>query len=197
MQSLLFTSPVPEPVGPQHWKLTCDAREAMVQVKQLFYSRLETSFGTIWVCSTPQGICGLHFTDAVSEALLQTEVHTNHPQATFIERTEPSHLVAAALISGTGTALPALHLFGTPFQLRVWQALLHIPSGTTISYGDLASRLQLSKAASRAVGTAVGHNPVAVLVPCHRVVGSSGKLTGFRWGLARKRALLQAELQPL
>jgi AraC family transcriptional regulator of adaptative response/methylated-DNA-[protein]-cysteine methyltransferase len=193
MQSLLFAPPSPEPTRNRFESIICEAREAIQEVKQLFYSRLETPFGAIWICSTQKGICELHFTDAVPEA----QIRRTYPQAVFIASTDPAHLLAAALISGTGTDLPDLHLFGTAFQVQVWQALLTIPSGSTLSYGDLAGRLQLPKTASRAVGTAVGHNPVAVLIPCHRVVGSSGNLTGFRWGLNRKRALLQAELQTL
>ncbi len=192
MQSLLFALPSTEPVPNGLGLITCEDHKALQEVRQLFYSHLDTPFGTVWIGSTPKGICELHFTDAVPEA----QIRRKYAQAVLIASTEPSHLLAAACISGTGTALPDLHLFGTPFQVQVWQALLHIPSGTTLSYGDLAGRLQLSRTAARAVGTAVGQNPVAVLIPCHRVVSHSGMLTGFRWGLDRKRALLQVELQP-
>jgi methylated-DNA-[protein]-cysteine S-methyltransferase len=86
-----------------------------------------------------------------------------------------------------------LALSGSPFQLRVWQALREIPYGTTCSYGDLAARLGLPPGASRAVGLANGANPVPIIVPCHRVIGADGSLTGFGGGLARKRFLLDVE----
>ncbi len=85
-----------------------------------------------------------------------------------------------------------LHLQGTPFQMKVWNALMEIPFGTTVSYGELARRIK-RKDAVRAVGAAVGRNPVSVIVPCHRVVGSGGSLTGYAGGLERKRALLDLE----
>ncbi|MCU1454680.1 MAG: O-6-methylguanine methyltransferase [Acidimicrobiales bacterium] len=81
---------------------------------------------------------------------------------------------------------------GTPFQLRVWSALRAIPYGTTVSYGELARRIGTDKA-SRAVGLANGRNPISVIVPCHRVIGADGSLTGYGGGLERKRALLELE----
>ena len=86
-----------------------------------------------------------------------------------------------------------IRLRGTPFQLRVWQALQDIPYGTTTGYGALAARLGLAKGSARAVGLANGANPVAIVVPCHRVIGSSGKLVGYAAGLDRKQALLALE----
>jgi methylated-DNA-[protein]-cysteine S-methyltransferase len=86
-----------------------------------------------------------------------------------------------------------LALHGSEFQLNVWQALREIPYGTTCSYGDLAARLGLPPGASRAVGLANGANPVPIIVPCHRVIGADGSLTGFGGGLARKRFLLDVE----
>lgn len=88
---------------------------------------------------------------------------------------------------------PQLSLRGTPFQRRVWDALLTIPYGQTITYGELARRLGCRSA--QAIGGAVGRNPIAIIVPCHRVVGANGNLTGYAGGLDRKRALLQLELR--
>jgi methylated-DNA-[protein]-cysteine S-methyltransferase len=85
-----------------------------------------------------------------------------------------------------------LRLQGTPFQMEVWNALLEIPLGSTVSYGELAGRIR-RRDAVRAVGAAVGRNPVSVIVPCHRVIGSGGALTGYAGGLDRKRALLELE----
>ena len=87
----------------------------------------------------------------------------------------------------------ALAATGTPFQLRVWTALLGIPYGTTVSYGEVARRLGLPPGASRAVGLANGANPIAIVVPCHRVIGADGRLTGYGGGLDRKRFLLDLE----
>ena len=86
-----------------------------------------------------------------------------------------------------------LALRGTPFRVRVWEALRSIPYGTTTGYGAIASRLGLSRGCARAVGAANGANPVAIVVPCHRVIGSSGKLVGYAGGLDRKRSLLALE----
>lgn len=86
---------------------------------------------------------------------------------------------------------PPLSLLGTPFQQRVWEALLAIPYGQTVTYGELARRLGIRSA--QAVGGAVGRNPISIIVPCHRVVGAGGNLTGYAGGLDRKRALLQLE----
>lgn len=85
---------------------------------------------------------------------------------------------------------PTLHLIGTPFQCKVWACLLEIPYGTTRSYGELAKRLSSS---ARAVGGAVSRNPVWLIVPCHRVIGSDGRLNGYAGGMERKRALLETE----
>lgn len=87
--------------------------------------------------------------------------------------------------------IPPLSLKGTPFQQRVWEALLTIPYGQTVTYGELARRLGCRSA--QAVGGAVGRNPIAIIVPCHRIVGTNGSLTGYAGGLDRKRALLQLE----
>lgn len=90
---------------------------------------------------------------------------------------------------------PLLSLHGTAFQRRVWTALLSIPFGSTVTYGELAQHVGCRSA--QAVGQAVGHNPVAIIVPCHRVVGSNGSLTGYAYGLQRKQWLLQMERETL
>lgn len=92
--------------------------------------------------------------------------------------------------------LPPMRLEGTPFQRRVWDMLLRIPYGQTVTYGELARALRQELArptSARAVGGAVGKNPIAILVPCHRVVGAGGRLTGYAWGLDKKQALLDME----
>ena len=89
--------------------------------------------------------------------------------------------------------LPPINFIGTPFQRRVWQALMEIPYGQTISYGELARLIGCRSA--QAVGQAVGKNPISIIVPCHRVIGSDGSLVGYEWGLERKQYLLQLEKQ--
>lgn len=165
----------------------------MAATETLYYSTHATPFGEILVVSTTRGICALHFTDT-GENLLEA-LAQQYPKAVLKAAILPEHTLAAGWISGN---LPPktvpLHLCGSSFQLQVWQALLEIPVGQTCTYGQLAARLGLSATAARAVGTAVGQNNIAVLIPCHRVVGSTGKLTGFRWGLQRKQQLLLAEM---
>lgn len=87
-------------------------------------------------------------------------------------------------------ANPALHLTGTPFQRSVWKAVQHLPPGTTVTYGELVQQLNLPPGAARAVGQALAHNPILLIVPCHRVVGSKGRLGGYAGGLWRKKKLL-------
>lgn len=89
--------------------------------------------------------------------------------------------------------LPPIMLTGSDFQRHVWQALLEIPYGQTVSYGELACRIGCRSA--QAVGQAVGHNPISIIVPCHRVIGSDGSLVGYEWGLKKKQYLLQLEKQ--
>jgi methylated-DNA-[protein]-cysteine S-methyltransferase len=97
-----------------------------------------------------------------------------------------------ACFGGEAAARPALAPRGTPFQLRVWDALLQIPSGRTVSYGELAAAIG-SPQSTRAVAAAVGRNPISLLIPCHRVVGAAGQLTGYAGGVGRKQALLALE----
>lgn len=115
-------------------------------------------------------------------------------------RVDVSHIFEAihAALSGDPTAWGALNripleLTGTPFQNNVWMALRTIPFGKTCSYGALAERLGYRASSARAVGTACGSNPLALFVPCHRILSAAGRLSGFKWGLARKRTLLTLE----
>lgn len=157
-----------------------------------------TAFGWIMVGATERGLCWLSLgpTKAAAEASLRTEF----PLAELHPDLALSRLVEAAIASvggehraeqDAGMPLP-LDLRGTAFQLRVWQALREIPRGQTRSYSQLARDLGDANA-TRAVARACATNRVAILVPCHRVVGASGSLTGYRWGVERKRQLLEAE----
>jgi AraC family transcriptional regulator of adaptative response/methylated-DNA-[protein]-cysteine methyltransferase len=150
-------------------------------------------FGWIIVARTDRGICWVALGD--SEEDLEAGLRAEFPAASICANRELSELIAQVVERLDGDAparaLP-LDLRGTAFQLRVWRALQAIPSGETRSYSQLASEMGSPKA-TRAVARACATNRVAVLVPCHRVVGASGSLTGYRWGLERKRQLLAAE----
>jgi AraC family transcriptional regulator of adaptative response/methylated-DNA-[protein]-cysteine methyltransferase len=115
--------------------------------------------------------------------------------ADLVPDQEATRVAAAKAFAGPGHSTGAsltLHLKGTNFQLKVWDALLKVPEGTVTTYGDIASAIGDGKA-SRAVGTAVGSNPVSYLIPCHRVIRSTGELGGYAWGPDRKRVMLAVE----
>lgn len=159
---------------------------------QIDYAFHTTSFGTVLIANTNKGICHLHFSDFPEEAC--SDLFSSFPNARFKEKTTDFQNEAAQCIRDlTIPESPIrLHLKGTPFQLKVWEALLQIPFGEITSYGKLASEIGMPTA-SRAVGTAIGDNPIAFLIPCHRVLQSSGKKGGYRWGLPRKSLLLGKE----
>lgn len=161
------------------------------------FAAARTPFGWMIVGATQRGLCWLSLADSKSEA--EESLRAEFPAATLRRDPPLAKLVDAAIDSvGSGTALvqnentTKLDLRGTVFQLRVWQALRQIPRGETRSYSQLAREMGEPKA-TRAVARACALNRVALLVPCHRVVGVNGSLTGYRWGLARKQQLLKAE----
>jgi AraC family transcriptional regulator, regulatory protein of adaptative response / methylated-DNA-[protein]-cysteine methyltransferase len=166
--------------------------------ERIGFTTARTPFGWMVVGATERGLCWLALagTSAEAEASLRAEF----PAATLKRDASLRELVDAALAAVDGKAWAQkdtapqvpLDLRGTAFQLRVWQALREIPRGETRSYSELARELGEPKA-TRAVARACAMNRVAVVVPCHRVVGVSGSLTGYRWGVERKRALLEAE----
>ena len=145
------------------------------------------------VAATARGVCAVFLED--EDAALVAELGRRFPRAQLAPDPELVPYVSAILDGleehPSARSLP-LDLRGTAFQARVWAALQAIPRGTTCTYAQLAAAIGAPKAV-RAVGTACGQNPVSIVVPCHRVVGSTGKLTGYRWGLERKRALLALE----
>ncbi len=154
------------------------------------FSYQQTHFGEILVASTPRGICHLAFCNDRDEAL--KVLTANFPQAIITSFQHAGHLKVKNLFLGEGTEPLRLHLKGTPFQLKVWEALLKIPSGSVSTYSGLASAVGHTQAA-RAVGSAVGANPVACLIPCHRVIRSTGILGEYHWGTKRKQAMIAWE----
>jgi AraC family transcriptional regulator of adaptative response/methylated-DNA-[protein]-cysteine methyltransferase len=154
---------------------------------------LTCSLGHALVAATERGVCLVAFADAPRG--LERELRQRFPEATIDPPDEAIERLAAAVVAAVDTGQPAdvpLDLLGTAFQQRVWRALRDIPRGTTITYAELARRIGAPRAV-RAVGTACGANPAAVVVPCHRVVRGDGGLGGYRWGLARKKTLLARE----
>lgn len=153
------------------------------------YSFLSTPFGDVIVASTQRGICHLAFHSGQTEAL--SIVKSRYPNAKFTNELDPMHEDALAVISHDKVHPQEvkLHLKGSDFQLKVWEALLQIPSGRLTSYGQVAQYINRPKA-FRAVGTAVGDNPVAYIIPCHRVIQSSGAFGQYHWGSNRKVAMV-------
>ena len=148
-------------------------------------------FGECIVVATPRGLAGIGFVDD-DPALALKDMRARWPRAHFHEDSAATApLAARAFQSERWRPDQPLNvvLIGTDFEVRVWKTLLRIPFGKAASYSDVAERIGAPKAA-RAVGAAVGRNPVSFVVPCHRVVGRSGALTGYHWGLTRKRAML-------
>ncbi|MGY6647773.1 bifunctional helix-turn-helix domain-containing protein/methylated-DNA--[protein]-cysteine S-methyltransferase [Wenyingzhuangia sp. IMCC45574] len=155
----------------------------------ILYFYYETLFGLVLVACTNLGVCYLGFVDDKEKAFM--DLKSRFIKASFIEMEHDFHSTILQIFSKDWTNLKAikLHLKGTDFQLKVWEALLKIPTGELTTYGDLAKNIDKPKA-SRAVGTAIGSNPIAFLIPCHRVIQSSGVLGGYMWGIHKKSALL-------
>lgn len=155
----------------------------------IHYSFAESPFGNMIVASTSKGICYMAFADDEEQAL--TELKQQFPQARYRQMTDMHQQQALYIFTQDWSRLHEirLHLKGTSFQLKVWETLLRIPMGNAASYGQIAAALD-RPAASRAVGTAVGDNPVAFLIPCHRVLRASGNIGQYHWGSTRKAAML-------
>ena len=152
-------------------------------------------FGECLIAITPRGICHLAFVNPVSRHDALARVKHDWPRAELIADQSATRVaIANAFPIGGSKKLPplSLHIKGTNFQLKVWEALLQIPDGSVTTYGDIAASLH-SPDASRAVGTAVGSNPVSWLIPCHRVIRSTGELGGYAWGIDRKKVMLMKE----
>ena len=158
----------------------------------IHYQFAETLSGEVLIASTHKGICALTFVDNRGDALQQLK--SQFPQASFKPHIDSLQQRALAFFPKEPHQLAEikLHLKGTDFQLKVWQSLLKIPMGQLATYGELAQAIEQPKAA-RAVGSAIGRNPVAFLIPCHRVIQSTGALGGYEWGSVRKTAMIAWE----
>lgn len=153
------------------------------------YSYAESPFGNIIVASTPKGICYMAF--AENEETATADLKAHFPNADFKQKLDLIQQNALYIFTHDWDKLNQikLHLKGTDFQLKVWETLLKIPMGNLSTYRQIAGEIQNPKA-SRAVGTAIGSNPVAFLIPCHRVIQSSGHFGGYMWGTTRKTAII-------
>lgn len=149
-----------------------------------------TPFGDGVFLIAPRGLSALAFTDGRSETGFE-DLHARYPAASYVRDDHEARAWATRIFERAGERIP-LALYGTPWQRQVWRALLSIPPGATTTYKAIAEQVCTAKA-SRAVGAAVGANPVSFLIPCHRVLASDGRLTGYHWGVERKRAMLTWE----
>ncbi len=150
----------------------------------------DSPFGPALVMGTDKGICGIGFAPQAGDAAVMADLTGRWPKATFLEAPERLRAWVAAAFDAKGQT--PLHLMGAPFQIKVWEALLTIPPGHVTTYSQIAQAIGHPKAV-RAVGTAVGRNPIGLLIPCHRALRKSGGLGGYHWGLPVKRAMLARE----
>jgi AraC family transcriptional regulator, regulatory protein of adaptative response / methylated-DNA-[protein]-cysteine methyltransferase len=174
-----------EAMSPGEWK---SGGEGLT----ISYGFHPSPFGTALVMATERGLAGLAFADRNGDKAALADMRSRWPKAKYHEdaaRTAPlAQRVFDAKLWRPDRPLRVV-LIGTDFEVRVWETLLRIPMGRATTYSDIAGSIGAPKAA-RAVGAAVGKNPVCFVVPCHRVIGKSGELTGYHWGITRKRAML-------
>lgn len=157
-----------------------------IPISYFFY---ETEYGQCVVASTDKGVCYVGFGE--KEPMLYS-LKKHYPNARFEEQTAELHNMALRFIHNKEVKELPLHISGTDFQMNVWKALLRIPLGKLSSYRAVAQAVNNPKAV-RAVGSAVGDNPVSYIIPCHRVIRSDGGLGGYFWGLERKKQMLEKE----
>jgi AraC family transcriptional regulator, regulatory protein of adaptative response / methylated-DNA-[protein]-cysteine methyltransferase len=156
------------------------------------YAYHPSPFGLALVMATPFGLCGLSFCDEGGELEALKDMQSRWPNAVYKEDSAVTAPYAAKIFAEPHLKANQplrITFIGTDFEIRVWETLLKIPRGRATTYGDIAKNIGSPKAA-RAVGAAVGKNPISFVVPCHRVIGKSGALTGYHWGLTRKKAIL-------
>lgn len=158
----------------------------------LLYGYHPSPFGEAIVVAAPRGLAGLGFVDDGDREAALADMRRRWPRAHFVaDEAGTASLAAQAFDTAQWRAETPLRvvMIGTDFEVRVWETLLKVPLGAATTYSDIARHIGKPKAA-RAVGAAVGRNPISFVVPCHRVLGRSGALTGYHWGLARKQAII-------
>jgi AraC family transcriptional regulator of adaptative response/methylated-DNA-[protein]-cysteine methyltransferase len=157
----------------------------------ILWGWFESPFGPVLAMGTARGICGMGFAAETGAEATMTDLLGRWPRATFAEDVAALRPMVDAAFGATGGET-RLFLIGAPFQIKVWEALLSIPTGHVTTYSDIAAAIGHPHAV-RAVGTAVGRNPVSLLIPCHRALRKDGQLGGYHWGLPVKRAILAWE----
>ncbi|KPQ14929.1 MAG: AraC family transcriptional regulator / methylated-DNA-[protein]-cysteine-methyltransferase [Rhodobacteraceae bacterium HLUCCO18] len=156
----------------------------------------DSPFGAALVMATERGICGLGLAEETGAEATMADLRSRWPEAAFVEDPDTLRPMVDAAFGQNERTPVRLALIGAPFQLKVWEALLAIPSGHVTTYSEIAQAIG-HPGAVRAVGTAVGRNPISWLIPCHRAVRKSGGLGGYHWGLPVKRAILAREAAAL
>ncbi len=159
---------------------------------EIFWGWFESPFGPALIMGTERGICGIGFAAETGAEETMHDLVGRWPKARFTEDVTFLRPQAEAAFPSSGPATAKLFLIGAPFQIKVWEALLHVPTGHVTTYSDIARVIDRPKAV-RAVGTAVGRNPISWLIPCHRALRKSGGLGGYHWGLPVKRTMLAWE----
>ncbi len=158
----------------------------------IYWGWFDSPFGAALVMGTDKGICGIGFAAEEGEKATMADMLARWPRAEFIENAERLRPWALNAFRAEHYEATPLFLIGAPFQIKVWEALLAIPSGHVTTYSQIAGAIGHPKAV-RAVGTAVGRNPISLLIPCHRALRKSGGLGGYHWGLPVKRGILAWE----
>ncbi len=159
---------------------------------EILWGWFESPFGPALILGTERGICGIGFAAEAGFEETMADMLGRWPNATFVEDVSALKPLADQAFPKSGKATAKLFLIGAPFQIKVWEALLTIPTGQVTTYSDIARVIGHPKAV-RAVGTAVGRNPISWLIPCHRALRKSGGLGGYHWGLPVKRTMLAWE----
>lgn len=156
----------------------------------IYEGLFDSPFGPMLAMGTDRGLCAIGFICETGEEATRQDLRSRWPNATFLQDPERISPWVTTAVSQNGKA--KLHLMGGPFQIKVWEALLRLPKGHVTTYSKIAQEIGSDRAV-RAVGTAVGRNPISWLIPCHRVIRKDGALGGYHWGLPVKRALLAWE----
>lgn len=169
--------------------------KSQLKPEMIHFALQESFVGLMLVATTKVGVCAVLLGD--DRCILITELHRRFPRAVILEDESVLQYVLQKIVHYLENQSPAfyfpLDIRGTPFQRTVWQQLLTIPYATTVTYSDIADKLNMPTA-TRAVANACGANHIAILIPCHRVIKRDGSLSGYRWGVERKKALLAYEI---
>ena len=157
---------------------------------EIYYGFTQSPFGNVLIMSTALGICGLAFSDEVGNGRALQDMTQRWPQAKVTHDENHATNLSAMVFDFSGKT--NLHIIGSSFQIKVWRALLQIQAGHVVTYSEVAAEID-QPSSVRAVGTAIGCNPISFLIPCHRVIQKSGELGGYHWGLKIKKYLLTFE----